>query len=61
MATHINSLLIDRKDTEATEVLLTIIKPGNYTHRHLHTSNEQLYCVVEGEGTVISRSRVQER
>jgi mannose-6-phosphate isomerase-like protein (cupin superfamily) len=51
-----SSLLIDRKDAEASEVLLTTIAPENFTHRHIHKENEQLYFVVRGEGIIISRS-----
>lgn len=53
---YTSSLLIDRKDAEASEVLLTTIEPENLTHRHVHRENEQLYFVIRGEGLIIFRS-----
>lgn len=50
--THANSLLIDRKDTEGTEVFLTTIQPEKATHRHIHEDNEQIYYVISGEGLI---------
>jgi len=55
-STHTNSLLIDRKDTEGSEVFLTTIKPKKFTPRHAHNDNEQLYYVIEGEGLLTYRS-----
>lgn len=55
-STHTNFLLIDRKDTEGSEVFLTIIEPKKFTPRHTHNDNEQLYYVIEGEGLLTSRS-----
>ena len=54
-STHTNSLLIDRKDTEGSEVFLTIIEPKNLAPRHIHDDNEQLYYVMEGEGLITYR------
>jgi mannose-6-phosphate isomerase-like protein (cupin superfamily) len=50
--THTNSLLIDRKDTEGSEVFLTTIQPRKATHRHIHKDNEQLYYVISGKGLI---------
>ncbi|MDO9591641.1 MAG: cupin domain-containing protein [Erysipelotrichaceae bacterium] len=52
--THTNSLLIDRKDTEGTEVFLTTIQPGKATPFHIHKDNEQLYYVISGRGLITS-------
>jgi len=51
-STHTNSLLIDRKDTEGSEVFLTTIEPKKFAPRHIHDDNEQLYYVMEGEGLI---------
>jgi len=51
-STHTNSLLIDRKDTEGSEVFLTTIEPKKFAPRHIHDDNEQLYYVIEGEGLI---------
>ncbi|MCD6231293.1 cupin domain-containing protein [Candidatus Aerophobetes bacterium] len=55
-STHINSLLIDRKDTEGTEVFLTKVEPKKSVPQHTHNDNEQLYYVIEGEGLINYRS-----
>lgn len=54
-STHTNSLLIDRKDTEGSEVFLTTIEPKKFAPRHIHDDNEQLYYVIKGEGLVTYR------
>ena len=54
-STHTNSLLIDRKDTEGSEVFLTTIEPKKFAPRHIHNDNEQLYYVIEGEGLITYR------
>ena len=54
-STHTNSLLIDRRDTEGSEVFLTTIEPKKLAPRHVHDDNEQLYYVIKGEGLVTYR------
>jgi len=54
-STHINSLLIDRKDTEGSEVFLTTTESKEFVPRHIHNDNEQLYYVIEGEGLITYR------
>lgn len=54
-STHTNSLLIDRKDTEGSEVFLTTIEPKKFAPRHIHNDNEQLYYVIKGEGSITYR------
>ncbi|OGS19212.1 MAG: hypothetical protein A3J83_09060 [Elusimicrobia bacterium RIFOXYA2_FULL_40_6] len=51
--THTNSLLLDRKHAAGTEVFLTTIQPGKFTHSHIHNDNEQLYYVIEGAGKIV--------
>src|SRR3989339_2035599 len=51
--THTNSLLLDRKHAAGTEVFLTTILPGKFTHSHVHKDNEQLYYVIEGAGSIV--------
>jgi len=59
--THTNSLLIDRKDTQGSEVFLTTIEPKRFTHRHIHKENEQLYYVIKGKGVIICRSKKEKK
>ncbi|HEY3376270.1 MAG TPA: cupin domain-containing protein [Armatimonadota bacterium] len=49
-ATHINDMLLPREQAEAVEVFLVIIEPGQYTHAHAHSGNEQVYYVISGAG-----------
>lgn len=53
--THSNALLLDRKSTRGSEAFLTAIKPGKFTHEHVHKDNEQVYYVIEGKGVIFSR------
>jgi mannose-6-phosphate isomerase-like protein (cupin superfamily) len=48
--THINEMVIDRKDCSMSEVFMVIVEPGKAVHRHKHDDMEQIFYVVEGEG-----------
>lgn len=45
-------LLVDRKDTEATEVLLNVFPAGIQTPFHLHPEKERVFYILEGTGTI---------
>ncbi len=47
---HTNELILDRKDAEAGEIMLTCIEPGEQCHRHAHADNEQIYYIISGRG-----------
>jgi mannose-6-phosphate isomerase-like protein (cupin superfamily) len=57
--THINDLVIDRKDCAVSEVIMVIVEPGRAVHQHKHDDMEQIFYIVEGEGvlTVGARKR----
>jgi mannose-6-phosphate isomerase-like protein (cupin superfamily) len=48
--THINDIVIDRKDSAASEVFVVIVEPGKAVHLHKHDDVEQIFYMVEGEG-----------
>jgi len=49
---HANELVMDRSNAEASEVFVTVIKPGKSTPLHKHDDTEQIYYVLEGSGKV---------
>ena len=53
--THINSMLLKRHETEGTEVFLTIVDAGRFTHPHVHTEKEQVFIVTAGRGRIVRR------
>jgi mannose-6-phosphate isomerase-like protein (cupin superfamily) len=48
-----NDLVIDRKDSEAAEVLFTVLEPGQKTLLHNHRDCEQLWYIIEGRGRLL--------
>lgn len=48
--THINELVMDRADAEASEAFVVVVEPGRSTPRHMHQDTEQIFYVLEGEG-----------
>jgi mannose-6-phosphate isomerase-like protein (cupin superfamily) len=50
--THINDLVIDRADAATSEAFVVIVEPGKATHVHRHDDVEQIFYIVEGEGTL---------
>jgi quercetin dioxygenase-like cupin family protein len=51
--THRNDLIIDRKDSEAVEVIFTVLEPGQKSPLHDHRDCEQLWYVIEGHGRLL--------
>jgi mannose-6-phosphate isomerase-like protein (cupin superfamily) len=50
--THINDLVVDRSETDASEVFIVVIKPGEATPSHKHNDTEQIFYILEGEGVL---------
>jgi mannose-6-phosphate isomerase-like protein (cupin superfamily) len=48
--THINELVIDRKNAKVSEVFIVIVEPGKAVHLHLHRNVEQVFYILEGNG-----------
>ena len=53
--THRNDLIIDRKDSEAVEVIFTVLQPGQKSPLHDHRDCEQLWYVLEGARAAVDR------
>lgn len=51
--THRTDLVIDRKDSEATEVFFAILEPGQKSPLHEHRDCEQLWYILEGCGRLL--------
>ena len=52
---HTNELLLDRKDSEGSEIFMTAIRPGESCPFHAHAENEQVYYMISGRGELRCR------
>ncbi len=50
--THINDLVIDRADARTSEVFIVVLDPGQAPPLHQHDDTEQIFYILEGEGTL---------
>ncbi len=50
--THTNDLVIDRAETDASEVFVVVLEPGEAPPLHVHHDTEQIFHVMEGTGTL---------
>jgi mannose-6-phosphate isomerase-like protein (cupin superfamily) len=50
--THINDLVVDRADSETSEVFVVIIEPGKAPPLHQHDDTEQVFYVLDGKGVL---------
>ena len=50
--THINDLLIDRSESETSEVFIVVIEPNNAPPSHKHNDTEQIFYILEGQGVL---------
>lgn len=50
--THTNDLVLDRAFAQTSEVIMVILKPGKAPPLHKHDDTEQIFYVVEGQGTL---------
>lgn len=50
--THINDLVIDRADARTSEVFVVVLEPGQAPPLHQHDDTEQVFYILEGEGTL---------
>lgn len=48
--THINDLVVDRADSQTSEVFVVILEPGEAPPLHQHDDTEQVFYILEGEG-----------
>lgn len=50
--THINELVMDRSESETSEVFFVIIEPKKGPPLHKHNDTEQIFYILEGEGVL---------
>ncbi len=50
--THINDLVINRTESETSEVFIVEIAPNNAPPLHIHKDTEQIFYILEGEGVL---------
>lgn len=50
--THVNELVVDRSACKASEVFVVILDPGEAPPLHKHDDTEQVYYIIEGQGTL---------
>jgi mannose-6-phosphate isomerase-like protein (cupin superfamily) len=50
--THVNDLVMDRADAEVSEVFIVVIEPGKASPLHVHHDTEQIFYVLDGNGSL---------
>lgn len=50
--THVNDLVVDRAESQASEVLVVVLEPGEAPPPHNHDDTEQVFYILEGEGVL---------
>lgn len=50
--THTNDLVIDRALSKTSEVIIVVLKPGEAPPFHKHDDTEQVFYLIEGQGTL---------
>lgn len=48
--THVNELVVDRADSQTSEVFMVVLEPGEAPPLHQHDDTEQVFYILEGEG-----------
>jgi len=48
--THANELVVDRAESQTSEVFVVILEPGEAPPMHKHDDTEQVFYIVEGKG-----------
>ena len=50
--THVNDLVVDRSESQTSEVFVVILKPGEAPPLHKHDDTEQVFYILEGDGVL---------
>ncbi len=50
--THVNDLVMDRAQAEASEVFVVVLEPGEAPPLHVHHDTEQVFYIIEGTGVL---------
>jgi mannose-6-phosphate isomerase-like protein (cupin superfamily) len=48
--THVNELVVDRSESQASEVFVVVLNEGQAPPLHIHHDTEQVFFVTEGHG-----------
>jgi mannose-6-phosphate isomerase-like protein (cupin superfamily) len=48
--THTNNLVMDRSESEASEVFVGKVEPGHVPPLHVHHETEQVFYILSGQG-----------
>ena len=55
--THINDLVVDRADSQTSEVFVVVLEPGEAPPLHQHDDTEQVFYILEGDGILRTGAR----
>ena len=55
--THINDLVVDRAVSQASEVFVVVLEPGEAPPLHKHDDTEQVFYILEGDGILRTGAR----
>src|SRR5579863_6788331 len=50
--THTNDLVMDRADSQTSEVFVVVLEKGEAPPLHKHDDTEQVFYILEGEGVL---------
>jgi mannose-6-phosphate isomerase-like protein (cupin superfamily) len=50
--THINDIIVDRAESQNSEVFMVIVRDGKSVHHHQHADTEQIFYIIEGSGVL---------
>src|SRR5277367_2468851 len=50
--THVNDLVMDRADSQTSEVFVVVLEPGEAPPLHKHDDTEQVFYILEGKGVL---------
>ena len=50
--THVNDLVVDRAESETSEVFVVVLEPGEAPPLHQHDDTEQVFYILEGRGVL---------
>jgi mannose-6-phosphate isomerase-like protein (cupin superfamily) len=48
--THVNNLVMDRADSQTSEVFVVVLEPGEAPPLHKHDDTEQIFYILDGNG-----------
>ncbi len=50
--THVNDLIMDRSQSATSEAFIVVLEPGEAPPLHVHHDTEQVFYVLQGEGSL---------